>query len=405
MLTPPCLFFQEAQAVDISVRNINNISVTEQLVDKNTGESVTGKTVYPGQVLSYQIHITNQGSEDILINSFEKDIPKELTVGKNVIFDQKETPNEAIPSMFVIQNNHLDTDYLEEGDLGTLPAGAYFNIYLDVTVNDVQGKVEVTDGGFTIHSGRNRETTPDYSYTIQGNNAPVVTLAQAGQKFPVVPGSKINLTGHWRDADGDNVDLYYRLDNQGALTFDTNVANTEESNAYQFQYTVPQDIPVGLHVLSVYAVDSKNGKSNEVSVTLNVSAGTLELVNVPNIDFGTQDILGRSFTLFAQKANQQGVSIEDTRLSGSRWRIMAREVSPLTNSKGQVLGNLAFTNAAGTKTMLSNNSIVVAEGTTTTQGTRNITWEANQGFSVDVPANAFVGAYQGEVEWQLQDVP
>ncbi|AVK60843.1 cell surface protein [Lactobacillus sp. CBA3605] len=157
--------------------------------------------------------------------------------------------------------------------------------------------------------------------------------------------------------------------------------------------------------LTLSASDSNNNKATD-DLKLNVtrSVGTLSLDTVSDkVSFGSNEVPVKE-TLINPTSNWQ-VTINDTRAKGANWYLYA-SASTLTSANTTLKGNLIYRDGTADNQVITNQSTLVASGaraSDTTNATAD--WSANKGIFLDVQPGVVAGAYNGTVNWSLQDTP
>ncbi len=153
----------------------------------------------------------------------------------------------------------------------------------------------------------------------------------------------------------------------------------------------------------IYAV-KKTVKSAAVNVIVTKDAGQLNFAEVPTgMDFGNVTIPSTA-QLIAPKNDWQ-LSVKDTRAAGSNWYVYAT-ATELKSDAHTLMGGLVYRDS-GKQTSLTNQSVLVATGTSTTDADQDATsdWSSTKGIFLSVQPGDYVGSYTGSIDWSLQDTP
>ncbi|AVK63444.1 hypothetical protein C5Z26_04710 [Lactobacillus sp. CBA3606] len=157
--------------------------------------------------------------------------------------------------------------------------------------------------------------------------------------------------------------------------------------------------------LNLSASDSNNNKAiADLKLTITRSAGTLSLGPVSDqVSFGSNEVPTKE-TLIKPTSNWQ-VTINDTRAKGANWYLYA-SASTLTAANTTLKGNLVYRNGSADNQVITNQSTLVASGARASDTTNATTdWSATKGIFLDVQPGVVAGAYDGTVNWSLQDTP
>nr|WP_238331062.1 WxL domain-containing protein [Furfurilactobacillus milii] len=137
--------------------------------------------------------------------------------------------------------------------------------------------------------------------------------------------------------------------------------------------------------------------------------GTLQLSSVPgNLNFGRDLIVHQENQLFPLVSLDQPLSVTDQRYVTKQWSLTLTQTQALKNGDGDELTDaikykkndelLPVSNAAieiETRRNSDNDPYVVSNQ-----------WNSDQGLMLQVsPSEAKAGAYNGEITWNLSDVP
>lgn len=294
---------------------------------------------------------------------------------------------------------------------GTFPAGTTtaaikVNDSYSVSANvGTDGKFSVSIPSNQLKVGKNPYTvmaTDQYgnqttSYTaniIVNSNKPTFTLDDSSTTV----NAPYSLSYHESD-DSATIKTYYQEGSNAPVlmeTFDNVKAGQDHSGTYK----LPDNLAVGNHVLSVYAVDTDGNKSDVRTITVVVS-GVMGLTTNGNLDFGTTKIPEKTTILPHQ--NDFSVALE-TSLPGT-WKLSVSS-SNLTSKSNTIKDAIVYRATAGDEPqVLGSTSLEILSGTSTKKMT-TVPWDKNSGVLIKAdPSEIHSSSYTAQVEWVLSNTP
>lgn len=294
---------------------------------------------------------------------------------------------------------------------GTFPAGTTtasikVNGSYSVSANvGTDGKFSVSVPSTQLKVGKNPYTvmaTDQYgnqttSYTadiIVNSNKPTFTLDDSGTTVNV----PYSLSYHESD-DSATIKTYYQEGSNAPVlmeTFDNVKADQDHSGTYK----LPDNLAVGSHVLSVYAVDTDGNKSDVKTITVVVS-GAMGLTTNGSLNFGTTKIPGK--TTILPRQTDFSVALE-TSLPGT-WKLTV-SASDLTSDSNTIKDAIVYRATAGDKAqVLGATGLEILSGTSTTK-TTTVPWDKDAGVLIKAdPSEIHSDSYTAKVEWTLSNTP
>lgn len=133
----------------------------------------------------------------------------------------------------------------------------------------------------------------------------------------------------------------------------------------------------------------------------------LSLVSVPEtMPFGTHS-LENVDSLMPLADSNWAIRVQDTRATGSRWRLDATLAHPLRarTMRNELPEALVFVDQNNQMTPLSSSALTVFSGTTTSKEPVNISWTTNRGPMLQIVPEAMADTYSTTITWTLSDVP
>jgi hypothetical protein len=236
---------------------------------------------------------------------------------------------------------------------------------------------------------------------------PTVTLMDVDKEIPVDFGTDFNLSGSWNDLDSDIVDLYYAIDSDTPVNFAPSAANsTTKGEEINYQFTIAaEQLSLGLHQITVYAVDDTGRKSNIETVTLKVTGKLGFSYVAESISFENSKI--SSQPKLSKRNGDWDISVKDTRGKGSPWRLSVTLTEEFSDGKGKGLKDaLIFVDEHGNETTMKLGipTNVYAE-ITGDQQEMSIQWATNRGILLKTNPSDYAGEYKGMIRWDLIDAP
>ncbi|MGG6361002.1 L-type lectin-domain containing protein [Peribacillus frigoritolerans] len=236
---------------------------------------------------------------------------------------------------------------------------------------------------------------------------PAITLTDANREIPVDFGTEYTMSGSWNDLDSNLVDLYYAVDSNTPVKFASNVSNsTNKGEDINYQYSIPADqLSIGMHQVSVYAVDDTGRKSNIEVVNVNVT-GKLSFMSVTeNVSFENMKVPNQP--TYSKRNDDWEILVKDTRGLGSSWRLTATLMEEFSDSQGHFLRDaLKFVNEDGIETTMALGAETnVYEMITQDEQNISINWESDKGILLKIDPFVYIGNYTGKINWNLIDAP
>ncbi|WP_163654576.1 leucine-rich repeat protein [Listeria sp. PSOL-1] len=140
-----------------------------------------------------------------------------------------------------------------------------------------------------------------------------------------------------------------------------------------------------------------------------VNPGFLDFKSVPSTMSFEDSVISNKLVEAKRKDPNWQLTISDTRVVRSNWRITAQLLTPLTNAKGETLNDALFFRKKGSADQLINtkDTTVIYEGIgNSTKELYDIQWGENAGPIMKIrPGSAKLGAYQANIEFALLNVP
>ncbi|MDK1726925.1 lectin-like domain-containing protein [Dellaglioa algida] len=235
------------------------------------------------------------------------------------------------------------------------------------------------------------------SYTaniIVGANKPTLTLDDSGKTV----NAPYSLSYHVTD-DSAKIKMYYQ-DGSGTPvlmdTFDNPKANELHSGAYK----LPDDLSVGKHVITVYAVDSDDNKSDTQTITVMVP-GKLGLTTAGSLDFGSTNIPDKA-TILSRKTDFS-VDLEAS-LPGT-WDLSV-SATDLTSGSNIIKGAVIYRATAGDNAqVLNQTSLKILSGSSKLTPTK-VPWDKDAGVLIKAdPSQIHKDSYTATVSWVLTNTP
>ncbi|WP_182914700.1 WxL domain-containing protein [Paenibacillus thiaminolyticus] len=201
--------------------------------------------------------------------------------------------------------------------------------------------------------------------------------------------------------------MYYAIDGNEPVTFASQAANSaNKGEEVAYQYAIPADqLPVGTHLIEVYAIDDTGRKSNVEIVTVHVTGKLVFTHAAQYISFEQAKIA--SHPSLSTRTLDWDIRVQDTRGKGSSWRLSATLAEPFTDDRGHELKDaLIYVDEKGIETTMEP-GIAVDVYTNATQDDQEISidWEKNQGIVMKLNPYAYAGNYTGVIHWDLVDAP
>ena len=315
----------------------------------------------------------------------------------------------------------LKVEY-SDGSFENLPDSYWENQQLTVQLQNLDSLKDIANLTFQVKVNSVEETTTVFeSAKVQGVNLtkyteeltyhinpavkipPEVTLNQ--EELIEIPwGSDYVISGSWLDMDSESVSLFYELNNGTPIEFASNLENNEMGSANLFEFNVPMDeLAVGEHQLTVYALDVEGLKSNEERRSF-ILRGTLSFKQIP------KEVYFENLSLADHKnlANRLGdweIVVNDSRGGNEKWVVMATLTEEFSDESGHLLTDaLIYVDAFGNENIMNlNQGIKVFEHETLDSEDVYLSWDATQGMFMKIKPDAYAGEYAGTLTWTLVD--
>ncbi|MDK1717499.1 lectin-like domain-containing protein [Dellaglioa algida] len=296
---------------------------------------------------------------------------------------------------------------------GIFPAGT---TTAAIKVNDnysVQADVG-TDGKFSVNVpsdqlklGKNPYTvmatdqfgnqTKSYAANIiVGANKPTLTLDDNGKTV----NAPYTLSYHVADADdGTQIRMYYQ-DGSGTPVLMFTYNNSKTNELHSGTYKLPNDLSPGKHVITVYAVDSDDNKSDTQTITV-IVPGKLGLTTTGSLDFGSTNIPDKA-TILSRKTDFS-VDLE-TSLPGT-WDLSV-SATDLTSGSNTIKGAVIYRATAGDNAQVLNQTgLKILSGSSKLTPTK-VPWDKDAGVLIKAdPSQIHKDAYTARVSWVLTNTP
>ncbi|MHC9533412.1 L-type lectin-domain containing protein [Dellaglioa sp. L3N] len=372
-------------------------------------QDITGNKVSSGDTLSYKIGANykdgKQDWEEILANfKLDGDVIYKPGTLKLVKTDQKGTEK----SSTLVDSSWTDKtlDKINLGKLGKLSTDANTAAYItfDVTAG-AAGMVNQSSG--TLKGDNSVVTTNALSYEISPNEAPTLTLADAGKSIDLDNGTDYDFKGTWKDVDSDTASLFYTIDGGDAVSFESDLKNDPKDKDYDYSGTVPtKELAIGTHKVSIYAKDAEGASSNIETVTVNV-LGALQFANISKTaTYETAKIPTGSDSVVINRGSDWDVSVKDTRAAGSNWHVDLTLTAPFTSEDGHVLKEaLMYKSGTNETEFVVGKPMTVYSAATVDNKDVPINWTADQGVLMVAHSSDYRGTYTAGLNWSLVDAP
>ncbi|WP_409021981.1 hypothetical protein ACE83Q_06785 [Dellaglioa sp. P0083] len=294
---------------------------------------------------------------------------------------------------------------------GTFPAGTTtaaikVNGSYSVSANvGTDGKFSVSVPSNQLKVGKNPYTviaTDQYgnqttSYTaniIVNSNKPTFTLDDSGKTV----NAPYSLSYHESD-DSATIKTYYQEGSNAPVLMET-YDNLKVGQDHSGTYKLPDNLTVGNHVLTVYAVDTDGNKSDMRTITVVVS-GAMGLTTNGSLNFGTTKIPGK--TTIVPRQTDFSVALE-TSLPGT-WKLTV-SASDLISKSNTIKDAIVYRATAGDNAqVLGSASLEILSGTSTTK-TTTVPWAKDAGVLIKAdPSEIHSDAYTAQVKWVLSNTP
>jgi len=434
---------------DIIVKTFLNDHVSyvpgSMAISSGDGSGELDDSFWTGQSLAASIPDMNTNRNDVTISFKVKvnQVKVNTPVTETVKFEGSNYITNTHPVDYVIQANNvpevtinekgpihlaIGEDYQAKGtwkDSDDSTNTLYYDLngeLLKSEVLDNGGSTEPVDWSYLITSdqlklGENnlQVTAKDGkgAYSVSAKlkiiveSPPAITLTDANREIPVDFGTEYTMSGSWNDLDSNLVDLYYAVDSNTPVKFASNVSNsTNKGEDINYQYSIPADqLSIGMHQVSVYAVDDTGRKSNIEVVNVNVT-GKLSFMSVTeNVSFENMKVPNQP--TYSKRNDDWDILVKDTRGLGSSWRLTATLMEEFSDSQGHFLRDaLKFVNEDGIETTMALGAATnVYEMITQDEQNVSVNWESDKGILLKIDPFVYIGNYTGKINWNLIDAP
>lgn len=373
--------------------------IAEEIVDKNTGVSVSNTKVDSETILTQSIDVTYQsGKQDWKEIHVMKSLDKNVEYVPGSLRSIDMNGNETVLSDFSWLGNKLDILIHDLGSENNLK-----RIVFDVKVKPVSVDTAVIES--VIAKGKNYiSNSNDFNYTIISNEAPNISLEGTGQEISVSDGTDVEVKGTWLDKNSEAVSLYYQINEVNPILFEKDSPNSPKDTNHDYSTTIPsKELLVGANHIKVWAVDKEGAKSTNETLTINVT-GILKFVSIPNFDFGKFSIPLKNKLIFP--ITKEKITLSDTRGSGSNWELNVKLKKPFTSLEGNEINSFYYIDQDNQKQPLQVNELArIDTGVTKESSIQEIEWAPNQGLVLEILPSNYIGEYSSELEWVLEDTP
>jgi len=242
----------------------------------------------------------------------------------------------------------------------------------------------------------------------------VLTGDSASGETNTMPDKDVPVTGQLKYDDNSAID-------NGSMTLHP-VLNGESlptellrssDTAGAFTYNVPQAklLSGQANDLKLYAEDTDGRISNEVTDTITVKTGSLDLSVPTAASFEPTTLNGKEQLI--RPSSDLKVAVSDTRGKGNDWTLYAKSTSFMSKLRGTLPASLVYKSGA-TKDDLSAGYVKLQSATSTSDN--DVTdvsgdWTADSGLLLDVQGDAVGGinnaptAYTGVITWSFTNAP
>lgn len=242
----------------------------------------------------------------------------------------------------------------------------------------------------------------------------VLTGDSASGETSTMPDKDVPVTGQLKYDDNSVV-------NNGTMTLHP-VLNGESlptellrssDSAGAFTYNVPQAklLSGQANDLKLYAEDTDGRISNEVTDTITVKTGSLDLSVPTTASFEPTTLTGKEQLI--RPSSDLKVAVSDTRGKGNDWTLYAKSTPFMSKLRGTLPASLVY-KTGETKDDLSAGYVKLHSATSTSDN--DVTdvsdgWTADEGLLLDVQGDAVGGvnnapmAYIGQITWSFTNAP
>lgn len=374
------------------------VNVTENLnLVNQKGETVKDKQVAEKESITatFDINYLN-GKQNLLLPTVELALEDKIHYKKGTLKYNGIQMDDSkwIDKSFVVPTTNLSL---------TNPKAS---ISFDVETEDV-GRHDVikTGASATIKADNYTGDTNKLAFSVKGKGD---TLTLTSDK------PSINLTS----SEIEEVNVLKLTNSQILQRFITNlniVAHDPEGNTAdgitiqavdETVYDRIRNLKSGVVNLDLIAKKADNS-SSILSIQVIFQNGALSFSSVPEtIDFIEGDpavSLG-----LVQAVPNKSLSINDTRVSGSPWKLQVTATSLKTDSGQALKGELSYANSKGANLAIGSTIQTIENGTKPIGNSVvdiSKVWSKDKGLRLTIANDNYLGTYKGTLNWTLTDVP
>ena len=374
------------------------VNVTENLnLVNQKGETVKDKQVAEKESITatFDINYLN-GKQNLLLPTVELALEDKIHYKKGTLKYNGIQMDDSkwIDKSFVVPTTNLSL---------TNPKAS---ISFDVETEDV-GRQDVikTGASATIKADNYTGDTNKLAFSVKGKGD---TLILTSDK------PSINLTS----SEIEEVNVLKLTNSQILQRFITNlniVAHDPEGNTAdgitiqavdETVYDRIRNLKSGVVNLDLIAKKTDNS-SSILSIQVIFQNGALSFSSVPEtIDFIEGDpavSLG-----LVQAVPNKSLSINDTRVSGSPWKLQVTATSLKTDSGQALKGELSYANSKGANLAIGSTIQTIENGTKPIGNSVvdiSKVWSKDKGLRLTIANDNYLGTYKGTLNWTLTDVP
>ena len=374
------------------------VNVTENLnLVNQKGETVKDKQVAEKESITatFDINYLN-GKQNLLLPTVELALEDKIHYKKGTLKYNGIQMDDSkwIDKSFVVPMTNLSL---------TNPKAS---ISFDVETEDV-GRHDVikTGASATIKADNYTGDTNKLAFSVKGKGD---TLTLTSDK------PSINLTS----SEIEEVNVLKLTNSQILQRFITNlniVAHDPEGNTAdgitiqavdETVYDRIRNLKSGVVNLDLIAKKTDNS-SSILSIQVIFQNGALSFSSVPEtIDFIEGDpavSLG-----LVQAVPNKSLSINDTRVSGSPWKLQVTATSLKTDSGQALKGELSYANSKGANLAIGSTIQTIENGTKPIGNSVvdiSKVWSKDKGLRLTIANDNYLGTYKGTLNWTLTDVP
>ena len=374
------------------------VNVTENLnLVNQKGETVKDKQVAEKESITatFDINYLN-GKQNLLLPTVELALEDKIHYKKGTLKYNGIQMDDSkwIDKSFVVPTTNLSL---------TNPKAS---ISFDVETEDV-GRQDVikTGASATIKADNYTGDTNKLAFSVKGKGD---TLTLTSDK------PSINLTS----SEIEEVNVLKLTNSQILQRFITNlniVAHDPEGNTAdgitiqavdETVYDRIRNLKSGVVNLDLIAKKADNS-SSILSIQVIFQNGALSFSSVPEtIDFIEGDptvSLG-----LVQAVPNKSLSINDTRVSGSPWKLQVTATNLKTDSGQALKGELSYANSKGANLAIGSTIQTIENGTKPIGNSVvdiSKVWSKDKGLRLTIANDNYLGTYKGTLNWTLTDVP